>query len=245
MNSKISRTNEITLIMEVATREFKIPLTSVSFNIQSVKRILNGEAQNSLELLKEKIESIEVTTNNMSMLLEHLLDLAKIQISEIQMRKHLTHTHDLLTDVLAKSKKPSDPQFVSIENLDSNEYCTIACDKDRMIQVFSSLIINLNSHDQSSGTVMMSTKSNGKFAQFKFFDQHCILNENYLSSIFDNFWYYKSKNLEKVGLGLALSKWIIEAHQGKIWIESNAEIGTAFYIELPKMDLADLKATSL
>jgi signal transduction histidine kinase len=139
MNSKISRTNEIALIMEVATREFKIPLNSVSFNIQSVKRIVNGEVQNFPGLLKEKIESIEETANHMSMLLEHLLDLAKIQISEIQMRKHLTHTHDLLADFLAKSKKPSDPQFVSIENLDSNEYCTIACDKDRMIQGFSRL----------------------------------------------------------------------------------------------------------
>ncbi|MBC7537937.1 MAG: HAMP domain-containing histidine kinase [Bacteriovorax sp.] len=237
------RAKEIAQLMEVVNQEFRIPLTSVAFNIQSIKRILNGEVANSSELLKQKIESIEAKANHMSRHLVQLLDLAKTQISEIQMRKNLIHTYDLLSEVIISSKKLIAPKLVQIGDVQSNEYCTIVCDKDRLIQVFSNIISNLININPTSQIVNLSTKTNENFAQFIIKDEGCILEINHLNTIFDKFCHTKTRNIEKVSMGLALSKWVIEDHNGKIWIESRANLGTAFFIELPKMDLNELKAT--
>lgn len=241
---------EITQIMELVTQDFKVPLTSVSFNLQSIKRLINIDSTsipeqdggNPDELIKEKILLIETKINQMNGLLEHLLDMAKSQISDIQIKKNLTNTHDLLTNVIEKTKNIQASNF-KIEHQNDNDFCTIACDKDRIVQVFSSLIGNLIKLNAKAGTVKLMTKTIGKKAQFKISDESCTLERSRLNSLFELFWIGGNKSRDKINLGLALAKSIIEAHQGKIWIESKAGFGTAFFIELPKMDLADLKAS--
>lgn len=216
MNLDINRYNEITKVIEIMTHELKTPLISVLFNIQSIKRILNEEVENSPELLKKKILSIEAKINLMSSLLEYLLDLAQTQISEIHIRKNLTRTHYLLSEVVNSSKKLDHPKVVKIENFESCQYCTIECDKDRLLQVFSNIIANLINFNPKQGTVKLSTRTNGNFAQFIIKDEGSTWESNYLNTIFDNFRLTKIENIERMSLGLALSKWIIEAHHGKI-----------------------------
>lgn len=236
MNTQINMPNEIANIMEIVTQEFKLPLVAVSFNIQSIKRLLNKEDEETAEQLRKKIETIEIKANHMSKLLEQLMDLAKTQISAIQMKKNLTNTHDLISEVISKSGSNK------IDISHSKEFYTIACDKDRLTQVFTSLISCLMNLNSQSETIKISTISNGHFIQFKITDELCSIDRKYLSSIFDKFWHIKNKNLERVSIGLALTKTIVEAHQGRVWVESNKSLGTSFYIELPKMNLTELKA---
>lgn len=235
--------NDISKLIEIMTCEFKTPLTSVLFNIQSINKILNEEIENSSELLKSKIETIEAKANHMSRLIEHLLDMAQTQISEIQMRKNLTHTHDLLSEVIISSKKLNVSNFIQVENHEKNEYCSIHCDKDRLRQVFDSVVSNLIDFNKKARTIKLITKTIGNYARFIIKDEGNILEPNYLNTLFDKFRHAETKNNGKMSLGLALSKWIIEAHHGKIWIESRSDLGTAFFIDLPKMNLDELKAS--
>lgn len=234
-------TDEITKIMKIVNQEFRIPLTSVLFNIQSLKRIINQEFENSSKLMENKIESIEAGANHISRLLEHVMDLAQTHVSEIQMRKNLIHTHDLLSEVIAHSKKLLTSCFVQMEHTPTNKYCSIDGDKDRLTQVFSNLIANLISFNPDNALVKLSTITHQRSALFIIKHETCFLGPHDLATIFNKISTIKTLNMEKMGLGLALSKWIIEAHDGKIWIESSAELGTAFFIELPKIDLNELK----
>lgn len=245
MKSQLMKTNmpnEIAHIMEIVTQEFKLPLVAVSFNIQSIKRLLNKGGENTAEQLRTKIETIEAKANHMSRLLEHIMDLAKTQISDIQMKKNLTNTHDLISEVITKSASIQGKKNIQVDSHNSKDFCTIVCDKDRLTQVFISLISCLMDLNSKSETIKISTKSDGHIAQFKISDETCTVDRKYLNSIFEKFWHTKNKNLEKVSLGLALTKTIIEAHCGKVWVESNKAFGMAFYIELPIMNLSELKA---
>lgn len=241
MNQKTDLTkdvaNEITKMMAVVNQEFRIPMTSILFNIQSLKRIINDEIENSSKLLENKIESIEAGANQISRLLEHVMDLAQTHVSEIQMRKNLIHTHDLLSEVITHSKKLTTSCFVQMEHALTNQYCSIDGDKDRLTQVFSNLIANLISFNPNQAIIKLSTITHQQNALFVIKDETCFLAPRDLATIFDKISTIKTPNMERMGLGLALSKWIIEAHDGKIWIESSTELGTAFFIELPKMNL--------
>lgn len=74
--------------------------------------------------------------------------------------------------------------------------------------------------------VLVSVKDSGKGIE-----------SNNLNKIFDKFVQIDAKNLESnksgVGLGLAISKEFVNAHGGKIWVESEIEIGTVFYFTIP------------
>jgi two-component system sensor histidine kinase VicK len=235
----------ISTFVKVIREEFEIPLTSISYNIQAIKRLMNvynGQI-NENEPLKYKVECIEGKTNQMCRLLEQILDLARTELAEMKMKKNLAHTHDLISDVMNNTKKLSLKLSLHQDSLLTNEYCTIACDKDRLIQVFISVIANLNEMGGSSSNILLSTKVNGNFVQFLIKDESCLLSPNEMLQIFDKFTPLKFHSSERVGLGLALSKRIIEAHSGKIWLESAEDKGTIFFIELPRMGLEELKAT--
>lgn len=232
--------NEITKMMAVVNQEFRIPMTSILFNIQSLKRMINDEIENSSKLLENKIEAIEAGANQISRLLEHVMDLAQTHVSEIQMRKNLIHTHDLITGVITHSKKLT-TSFVQMEHGPTNQYCFINGDKDRLTQVLSNLFANLISFNPNHAIIKLSTITHQKNALFIIKDETCFLGPRDLATIFDKISTIITPNVERVGLGLALSKWIIEAHDGKIWIESSTEFGTAFFIELPKINLAEFK----
>lgn len=242
MNTQINMPNEIAHIMEIVTQEFKLPLVAVSFNIQSIKRLLNKEDEDIAEQLRKKIETIELKANHMSRLLEQMMDLAKTQISGIQMKKNLTNTHDLISEIMTKSGSIKGVKSLQLDTHNSKDFCTISCDKDRLAQVFISLISCLMDLNSKSEIIKISTKSDVHIAQFKISDETCSVDKKFLNSIFEKIWHTKNKNLEKVSLGLALTKTIIEAHQGRVWVESNKTLGTAFFIELPIMNLSELKA---
>lgn len=238
--------NEINKIMDVINHDFKVPLTSISFNVQTIKRILSGEQENSEEILLKKIESIEQKADQMSRVLEHLVDLARAQVSEIPLKKNLTHTHDLVIDALNFTKSQSGEDMVELENHQLNQYCTVACDKDRLIQVFSNVIHSLAELNPARSAIKLSTRIKGECAQFLFRNETCSVDEKFMKNIFEKFCIMntEAKNVAcRASLGLALSKWIIEAHKGSIFIESKDKLGTIFTIELPKVELEQLKAT--
>lgn len=238
--------NEINKIMDVINHDFKIPLTSISFNVQTIKRILSGEQEHNEEMLMKKVECIEMKAEQMSRVLEHLIDLARAQFSEIPLKKNLTHTHDLVADAVNFAKSKSGSGLIEMENHQFNQYCTIACDKDRLIQVFSNVIHSLAELSPARSAIKLSTRIKGEVAQFLFRNESCSVDETFMKSVFEKFCVLSTvpgKSVCRASLGLALSKWIIEAHKGSIFIESKEKLGTIFTIELPKMELEQLKAT--
>lgn len=238
--------NVINKIIDMINHDFKIPLTSVSFNIQTIKRIISGELEHDQELLMKKIEAIEIKTQQMSRLLEHLVDLTRAQYSELPLKKNLTHTHELVIDALTYTREHEGGALVVFENQLQNQYCTVACDKDRLVQVFSNIIHGLSELIPAKSAIKLSTRIKGEVAQFLFKNEDGPVDEKVLNHIFDKFYIFNTAHKDKktrASLGLALSKWIIEAHKGSIVIENKEKYGTIFTIELPKMELAQLKAT--
>ncbi len=241
--------NEISKIMDVITHDFKIPLTSISFNLQAIKRILMSphmpDADSSDELMK-KLECIEQKTQQMARVLDHLIDLAHAQISEIPLKKNLTHTHDLVYDAVQMANNKSKKELVELEGHLQSQYCTVACDKDRLVQVFSNIIHSLADLNPAKKAIKLSTKIKGEVVQFFFKNENYAVDEKILNTIFDKFCVLNCEQGNKTpraSLGLALSKWIIEAHKGNIFIESKEKLGTIFTIEIPKTELEQLKAT--
>jgi signal transduction histidine kinase len=92
--------------------------------------------------------------------------------------------------------------------------------------------------------VKLRATSEDKQVVFQVVDDGPGIPPDNMSHLFDNFWQARKNDRRGVGLGLAIVKELVEAHGGKIWVESNVDHGSTFSFSLPSTDVAADRAES-
>jgi signal transduction histidine kinase len=106
-------------------------------------------------------------------------------------------------------------------------------DHGRMLQVFANLIGNAIKFTPHGGTIGVRANATGGMIQFCISDTGVGIPEPLLEAIFERFWQVGKDDRRGMGLGLYISKCIVEAHRGRIWAESTAGKGSQLYFTLP------------
>lgn len=208
--------------------ELRTPLTNIS---TQVEMIVDG----LFEPTKERLNGIYDEVNRLSSLVS---ELEKLQLIE---NTKLNKTEvDLLE--LAKST-------ASVFEAEFNKYnlqCTVLgektllfADEGKLRQVITNLISNAIKYSQSSGTIEISVKSDGKNAVLSVKDHGIGISEEDKELIFERFYRTDKSRSRKsggVGIGLAIVNAIVKAHGGKIEVESTEGMGSDFIVTLPKND---------
>jgi signal transduction histidine kinase len=105
-------------------------------------------------------------------------------------------------------------------------------DMDRMLQVVSNLLQNAIKFTPAGGSITIRAARRGAACIVAVSDTGIGIPANELSSIFERFRQLDKTDRAGLGLGLYISKWIVEAHGGRIWAESQAGAGSTFYFTL-------------
>jgi signal transduction histidine kinase len=114
----------------------------------------------------------------------------------------------------------------------------IVCDRERVLQVLSNFIGNALKFTSEGGTITVSAREREGEARFSVTDSGCGIAAEQLPHIFDRYWQAKGAR-DGIGLGLSIAKGIVDAHGGRIWVESKIDQGTTFYFTLRKNLLPD------
>jgi signal transduction histidine kinase len=112
-------------------------------------------------------------------------------------------------------------------------------DPYRLKQLFYNLIENAIKYSNDGGTVEITTGSNGQYPNVSIKDEGLGISKEDIPYIFDRFYRVdKSRSREAggTGLGLSICKWIAEAHQGRITVESEPGTGSCFTVWIPKYE---------
>jgi signal transduction histidine kinase len=129
-------------------------------------------------------------------------------------------------DSLAASKQ------VRFEQIAKEPDLAILADRERVLQVLSNLIGNALKFTPPGGNVTLSIEREGPMARFGVLDTGPGIASDNLPHVFERFW--RETPAEKgTGLGLFIAKGIVDAHGGRIWVESEVGRGTRFYFTLP------------
>jgi signal transduction histidine kinase len=111
-------------------------------------------------------------------------------------------------------------------------------DRRRIRDVFNHVIDNAVKYTQEEGRVHVGVRDEGKMVHIWVKDNGIGIPLENLGRIFDRFYIVASNDLahpvDRIGLSLPISKGIVEAHGGRIWVESQVGKGSVFHIELPK-----------
>ena len=106
-------------------------------------------------------------------------------------------------------------------------------DHDRMLQVFANLIANSIKFTPSGGTIIVRVDASAGRLRFCVSDTGVGIPAPMRQAIFERFWQVGKNDKRGQGLGLYISKCIVEAHRGRIWAESEAGKGSQLYFTLP------------
>ena len=181
------------------------------------------------ETQNEFLTIIDEEADRLSLLIENVLESARLQSRTLPLRFQPLRLDAVLRDVVARIRSRYKDLDVS---LDANPTPPMQGDGVRIAQVFENLFTNAIKYAPGAPIIIILQQV-GANLLVSFMDRGPGIPQESLPLIFERFYRVRSEKATGTGLGLFICKQIIEAHRGKIWAESNPEQGTTFFIELP------------
>ncbi len=217
--------------ISTVNHELRTPLTSIRGALGLLKGGVVGE------IPKAAKELVEIADRNSNLLLRLISDI--LEINKIQSGAKDFHLKPIsLVNLLKESVSGNHAyaiQFGVHLELATNSDVTVNVDSDRLIQVLNNLISNAIKFSPQKGTVTIRTEHNDKFVSVAVQDEGSGIPESFKDRIFKKFSQAKSSQQKKggTGLGLYISKTIIETLGGEIGFESIENQGSTFFFILP------------
>ena len=208
------------------SHQLKTPLTSITIMIDN---ILDNEEMDSKTRRKFLI-NIKREIININFLVQNLLKLSKFDANVIKFNKDEVLIKDIIDEAIKKVSALSELKGVSIK-VSGDKGSTIKCDFMWEVEALSNIIKNSIEHIEKDGFVEVNYTKNKVYSRILIRDNGIGINEDDLPYIFDRFYKGKNSSKDSVGIGLALSKSIIEKDNGSISVKSTPNIGTIFTIK--------------
>ncbi|MDD3013385.1 MAG: ATP-binding protein [Candidatus Gastranaerophilales bacterium] len=223
--------------MATLTHDLRVPILAEG---NTLKFFLKGIFGPLTDKQREALENMLDSNNDLSRMVTGLLDAYKYDSGNIELFKEPVHLKKLVQDCIAELTPLSRKNDQSLTNFISKEIHTLNIDKNEIKRVIRNLISNSITYTPKGGSINVNAENNEKEVIISINDTGKGIAESELEQIFDRF-FSKAKKFRKVGtgLGLYLSKQIVEKHGGKIWAESNLGEGSTFYFSLP-LDTANI-----
>jgi len=223
------KNEELEAFVYMVSHDLKNPVVSIQGFCSSILK-------NQRDELNEKtlfyLQRVQANASLMSSLLEDLLELSRI--GRIEDKKTEISVQEVIKSVWAgvsTSLATQDVEFILPKNLPQVLYS-----EKRLYQIFSNLLSNaLKFRDEDRKTKVEIGHQEDK-DNYTFFvrDNGIGIEQKYHNKIFESFSQLKDTKSEGTGMGLAIVKKIVEANQGKVWVESQKKAGSTFYFTIPK-----------
>lgn len=212
-----------------ASHELKTPIAV----IKGMVEILNRDDFDDDITRIEFLHQIEEETNRLDVMVKDMLELSRMSVSHPILNRSKCDIIELLDNCIRPLKKSAEAKNLKI----STEYIAkdkVFCDSIKMGQVFTNLLTNAIKYSDH-GSIEVKTSCDDKYYTIQIKDQGHGLNSEQQEKIFDRFYRVNDDRSRKSGgsgLGLAIVKSIVDAHSGKIEINSIEGAGTTFLIKL-------------
>ncbi|MGE5580042.1 MAG: sensor histidine kinase [Bacillota bacterium] len=217
--------------------EFRTPLTSITM---SVGLLLEQEALRNDPKARPLLDIIQDDSSRLARMVSELLDLARIQAGKIEVRRVPVSAQDLIEEALRPLRQQSKDLGIQLST-DVEGDCVVRADPDKIVWVISNLVGNALRYTPKGGTVTVGARKAGEQkVEIYVRDTGQGIAPEDQTRIFHRFVQVKGSRVQTLpggaGLGLAISKEIVEAHEGRIWVESQPGQGSTFVFTLQRGD---------
>lgn len=219
--------------VSLASHQLRTPLTGIKWFAE-----LLGENVSILpiEKIREYVEKIGESNNRMICLVNDLVNTSRVDAGKLVKVVEKQFIGEVLKEAVEAQGRifiDKNIQVVGIDSI-SRELC-VDIDKIQISQVFGNLFNNAAKYSQPGGDIKVEAELVGENVRVSIQDHGLGIPPAQKDKVFTKFFRGDnvSRNIPGSGLGLYLSKSIVENHGGRIWFESEENVGTTFFVELP------------
>lgn len=228
-------------VLRVVSHDLGNSLSAVGLHAMLLQRITStGDA----DAASERIHAIRSLVEQMQRLRADLLDAVSLEAGQLSMEPEPQDAARLVGEAVSILADLAAQQSLSLENSVPADLPPVLADRRRLLQVFSNLLGNAVKFTPAGGRVELRARAEESHVCFAVADSGGGIPPEHLARVFESFWKSERGNPTGAGLGLAIARGIVEAHGGRIWVESEPGVGSTFFFTIPAADRAALLSSA-
>jgi two-component system, OmpR family, sensor histidine kinase KdpD len=216
-------------LLAAVSHDLRTPLASIKASATS---LLDDSVDWDAETRQEFLTAIDEETDRLTLMVSNLLDLSRIEGGALRPQKDWYDIDELIVDVRARlaPRMKSHPLTVTVER----DLPLLRFDYVEIAQVLVNLIENAVKYTADGTSIAISARQIPGAVEISVHDDGPGIPREHQLRLFDKFYRaYAATAAPGAGIGLAISKGLVEAHGGSIWVESEPGSGTTFRFTLP------------
>jgi signal transduction histidine kinase len=214
--------------LAVVSHDLRAPLN----NVLLCSNLISTSASDTDTLIRFA-GMIQRSSYQMEKLVSDLLDVSEMEVGRLRIERIQCEVPTLLDYLRDNFSEPARSKSIQLGIAYPGRTPSLTADPDRIIQVLSNLVGNAIKFTPNGGKVAVDTTVLPDEVRFEVRDSGPGIPEEALHHIFEQFWKTKDSGKRGRGLGLYIAKMIVEAHDGKIWVESDGRTGSVFFFTIP------------
>ncbi len=218
--------------ISVISHELKTPVALIKGYAST---LLREDAHWDEETLNESLAVIEEESDRLDELINNLLDASRLQAGALTLDVDFVALDKLATSLVDKFRTQTDAHLLTVDF--PQNFPTVPADAERIRQVLTNLLNNAIKYSPRGGTIRVSGEVQANQVIISVRDEGIGLAPDDTERIFDRFTRVDnalSRRTQGAGLGLFLARAIVEAHGGRIWVDSQPSQGADFHFSLPR-----------
>lgn len=225
-------------LTQLLVHDLKNPLSGI---VSTSEMFVRGMLGSLTEEQKKYLNDIEVSSLKLSNLIQDLLDIGKMEEDRLDLKKSSFSAADLFKDLvwICNNARLEEKNVDLCAQKDTRSYADLNIHADRALitRVLENLLTNAIKHISRGGNVTLRIARQNNEILFEIIDTGEGIPKEYLDKLFNRFFKVETQNLKTridTGLGLYFCKLAVEAHGGRIGVESEVGKGSRFYFFLPQ-----------
>ncbi len=215
-------------VQAIVSHDLRNPLNTVAMTASLLRSHLQAGAEDM-----PLIERIERAVARMNRLIQDLLDASRIDAGKMAVAQRAEPGGSLLDEAMENAAALAEAKGCAVLRGEVDDALVVSADRDRVLQLFSNLIGNALKFTPQGGTITLSLRRAGRFAELAVNDTGKGIEPKHLPHLFDRYWKESEASRDGAGLGLFIAKGIVEAHGGTIDVTSEVGRGTSVRFTLP------------
>jgi signal transduction histidine kinase len=213
-------------VLAIVAHDLRNPLSTIKMTSALLQR-----PSVAPEAIGSRLGTIDRAAARMESLIRDLIDATRLEQRALRVNVHREKVAPILQDVIAQFEPLARGKGIALESGVTAGEASILCDRERLLQVLGNLLGNALNFTPDGGRITLRVNELGDHIRFEVTDTGPGILPEHIPRIFERHW---SASGQGTGLGLFIARSIVDAHRGRLWVETGPGRGASFFVTIPR-----------